>query len=120
MRLLVLDFLAGQNSAVSLTALELGMKRTDRVTLYRTLKTFEERGLAHAIDDGSGAVKYALCQDECTAGRHNDRHIHFHCSNCMDTCCLPAALIPAIQLPQGFRNDQMSLVVQGLCAACNK
>jgi Fur family ferric uptake transcriptional regulator len=42
-RLVVLDFLLKQNNAVSLTNIELNLENTDRVTLYRTIKTFEEQ-----------------------------------------------------------------------------
>src|SRR4051812_31254465 len=39
MRLLVLDFLEKQSTAVSLTDMELAMDPLDRVTLFRTVKT---------------------------------------------------------------------------------
>ena len=54
MRLVVFDFLLKQSAALSLTDLELGMGKTDRVTVYRTIRTFEEHGLVHRIDDGFG------------------------------------------------------------------
>ena len=66
MRLLVLDYLRQQKAAVSLNNLESFFHRSDRITLYRTLKTFEVKGLVHHIDDGSGSVKYALCPEDCT------------------------------------------------------
>ncbi|HWZ05000.1 MAG TPA: hypothetical protein VNX40_15390, partial [Mucilaginibacter sp.] len=64
MRLLVLDFLLNQNAAISLSDIEKGLTPADRITIYRTLKTFEEKGLVHAIDDGTCSPKYALCLDE--------------------------------------------------------
>lgn len=66
MRLLVLDFLTRNRSAVSLADLEESFDRSDRTTLYRTLKTFLEHGLVHQIHDESGTAKYALCAEECT------------------------------------------------------
>ncbi|MDX5483056.1 MAG: transcriptional repressor, partial [Hymenobacteraceae bacterium] len=60
MRLLVLEFLSKQQAAVSLNDLEAAFHRADRSTLYRTLKTFEEKGVVHSIADGTGSVKYAL------------------------------------------------------------
>ena len=59
MRLLVLGYLLKQAAAISLNDLETYFHRSDRITLYRTLKTFEEKGLVHKIDDGTGSVKYA-------------------------------------------------------------
>ncbi len=62
MRELVLDILTVQTAAISLSDLEQNFHKSDKVTLYRTLKTFEEKKLIHSIDDGTGAVKYALCK----------------------------------------------------------
>ena len=45
----------------------------DRVTVYRTLKTFLDKGLIHKVLDDEGALKYALCNEACTtAGHHHD------------------------------------------------
>ncbi|GAA4303932.1 Fur family transcriptional regulator [Compostibacter hankyongensis] len=120
MRLLVLDFLLQQETAVSLADLEKNMAHSDRVTLYRTLKTFEEKGLAHRIEDGTGTVKYALCDKSCDAGRHHDLHVHFYCSCCRETFCLPRSGIPAVKLPPGFREEEISLTVKGICAKCTQ
>ena len=118
MRLLVLDFLLDQSSAISLTDIEKGMAPADRTTIYRTLKTFEEKGLVHAIDDGTGTPKYALCADECGADEHHDTHVHFFCVSCNETLCLPDSKIPALLLPNKFSALEMNLVVKGVCDQC--
>lgn len=76
MRELVLDILTEQKMAISLSDLEQKFHKSDRVTLYRTLKTFEENKLIHSIDDGTGAVKYALCKESCQC-HPEDLHVHF-------------------------------------------
>jgi Fur family transcriptional regulator, ferric uptake regulator len=118
MRLLVLDFLLKQPAAVSLNDLEVAFNRADRITLYRTLKTFEEKGLVHSITDGTGSVKYALCADSCQAQEHHDLHVHFHCNRCAETYCLPKSRIPEIPLPDNFQTEEVSLVMKGTCANC--
>jgi Fur family ferric uptake transcriptional regulator len=70
MRLLVLDSLLKQRSAISLSDLEKALETADRITIYRTLKTFEDKGLIHIIDDGTGSPKYALCLEDCNASKH--------------------------------------------------
>lgn len=65
MRLLVLEALLNRNTAISLSDLEKELEKSDRVTLFRTLKTFQEKGLVHSIDDGTGAPKFALCEEGC-------------------------------------------------------
>jgi Fur family transcriptional regulator, ferric uptake regulator len=119
MRLLVLDLLLKQNSAISLSDIEKGLEPADRTTIYRTLKTFEEKGLTHIIDDGTGSPKYALCLEECDDHEHHDLHVHFYCTLCKETFCLPNSKIPTISLPNGFTATEMNLVVKGVCNKCN-
>ncbi|PRY08339.1 hypothetical protein CLV24_12126 [Pontibacter ummariensis] len=52
MRLIVLETLQKQIAAVSLQDLETAFAKADRITIYRTLKTFEENRLVHSIEDG--------------------------------------------------------------------
>jgi Fur family ferric uptake transcriptional regulator len=118
MRLLVLNALLKQNSAISLSDIEKLLEPADRVTIYRTLKTFEEKGLVHMIDDGSGSPKYALCHEACDAGQHHDMHVHFYCLNCKETFCLPNSKIPDILLPGNFTSLEMNLLVKGVCSKC--
>ena len=117
-RFLVLDFLLKNPIAYSLSDLENEFEHSDRTTLYRTLKTFEEKGLIHNIQDGTGATKYALCADDCKDGVHDDLHLHFYCNECRETFCLPAIKIPEISLPKHFISQEFSLVAKGTCAKC--
>ena len=41
-------------------------EKFDRVTIYRTLQTFLEKGIIHTIPTPDNSVLYALCKDECT------------------------------------------------------
>ncbi|WP_214225679.1 transcriptional repressor [Pedobacter sp. B4-66] len=119
MRLLVLEFLTKQSAAISLNDLEKGMAPSDRITLYRTLKTFEEKGLVHSIEDGTGATKYALCEEDCDGENHHDLHVHFYCNTCKETFCLPNTQIPDISLPVNFLRQEMNLIIKGICDQCN-
>jgi len=118
MRLLVLEFMLKQSAAISLRDLEKGLEPSDRITLYRVLKKFEEKGLVHSIDDGSGASKYALCAADCGAGHHHDLHVHFFCNACKETSCLPKSNIPQVILPEGFLSEEVNLMVKGTCNKC--
>lgn len=117
MRDLVLKVLTEQKSAISLSDLEYTFEKADRVTLYRTLKTFEENKLIHSIDDGSGSVKYALCVDSCMC-HPEDLHVHFKCTKCHETYCLNDIPIPVISLPLGFELKTINMVVKGVCSNC--
>src|SRR5438045_2573080 len=82
MRIVVLDFLLKNKRTFSLKDLESALESTDRVTLFRTLKTFEDHKIVHSIDDGTGSIKYALCEDSCDCDYPQDIHVHFHCKVC--------------------------------------
>ena len=117
MRQLVLSVLTDRTTAISLPDLEKKFEKVDRTTLYRTLKTFEENKLIHSIDDGSGAVKYALCLDKCEC-QPDDLHVHFSCIECNHIYCLNDLSIPSINLPHGFQLDSVNMVMKGRCPNC--
>ena len=119
MRLLVLQFLLNKKSAISLTDVEDYFVKSDRTTLYRTLKTFVESELTHKIDDGTGITKYALCEENCHCEINTDLHLHFHCKLCNETSCLTDHKIPNISLPKNFIAEDVNLVVKGICDKCN-
>lgn len=118
MRLVVLDFITKHNHAVSLKDLELGLESTDRVTLFRTLKTFQDHKILHSIDDGTGSIKYAICTDTCECDYPQDIHVHFHCKVCNETQCLPKVKIPAINIPGNYYSEEANVVVKGICNKC--
>lgn len=120
MRPLVLQFLLHKKVAVSLTNIEKYFDNSDRTTLYRTLKTFEENGIVHQIDDGTGTSKYAICEEHCNCEVDTDLHLHFHCTSCNDTVCLTEHKIPHINLPEGFVANDVNLVVKGICDKCSR
>ena len=93
-------------------------EKFDRVTVYRTLQTFVEKGIIHAIPTADNSIRYALCKDECSEGHHHDHHIHFVCSRCETTYCLDNVVTPAINLPQGYVSSHIEVVVEGICKDC--
>ena len=119
MRLLISKFLAGKKVAVTLSDIENAFAKADRTTLYRTLKTFEEKAIVHQIDDGTGITKYAMCEEGCNCEMERDLHLHFHCNNCGETVCLTEHKIPQIKVPDGFVSENVNLVVKGICDKCS-
>ena len=90
----------------------------DRVTVYRTLQTFVEKGIIHLIPTTDNSIKYALCKNDCAPGHHHDNHVHFICDECEKTICLDDVTIPAVKLPRGFTPQHAEMVVTGLCVDC--
>ncbi|MBX2899305.1 MAG: transcriptional repressor [Cyclobacteriaceae bacterium] len=90
----------------------------DRVTVYRTLKTFLDKGVIHKVLDDEGSLKYALCTDPCSTAEHHHEHVHFKCEVCGQTNCLESVVIPQVDLPKGFSIKEMNLLIQGRCSNC--
>jgi Fur family transcriptional regulator, ferric uptake regulator len=93
-------------------------EKFDRVTVYRTLQTFVEKGIIHAIPTADNAVRFALCRDDCREGHHLDHHIHFICDRCGNTYCLDDIVTPEINLPKGYAAGHVEVVVEGICNNC--
>ena len=92
-------------------------EKFDRVTVYRTLQAFVEKGIIHTIPTPDNAIRYALCKD-CTEGHHHDNHVHFVCSSCHKTFCLDDVVSPNIQLPEGYAASDVQVVINGTCREC--
>jgi len=93
-------------------------EKFDRVTIYRTLQTFVDKGVIHTIPTADNSIRYALCKDDCSEGHHHDHHIHFVCDNCGNTYCLDDIVTPDIKLPKGYSAEHVEVVVEGICKNC--
>jgi Fur family ferric uptake transcriptional regulator len=91
---------------------------TDRITLYRTLKSFEESGLVHRVRDLTDIIRYASCSIECSAHAHFDNHVHFKCTACEHIYCLNQVAIPAVALPDKFEAQSRDYLLAGVCREC--
>jgi Fur family transcriptional regulator, ferric uptake regulator len=94
-------------------------EKFDRVTIYRTLQTFVEKGIVHTIPTADNAVLYALCKD-CSEHHHHDDHVHFVCTNCNSTICLDNIVTPEINLPEGYEADSVQVLIRGKCKKCSE
>ena len=112
----VLDKASG---ALSSSDIESELNGVDRITLYRTLLSFEESGLVHHSVDAAGQKKYALCADHCDEHEHHHDHVHFHCTKCGLTECMENELPTGLQLPDGYYVSEVQFNVMGVCPRCH-
>jgi len=94
-------------------------EKFDRVTIYRTLQTFVDKGIIHTIPTADNSIRYALCKDDCSGGHHHDHHVHFVCQGCGHTYCLDDVVTPGINLPKGYKASHTEVVVEGICKNCS-
>lgn len=119
-RIEILELFLKKPQAVSHSNLEaILLNKFDRVTIYRTLNSFEEKGIIHKIFDSSGIAKYALCHHNCTEEAHHDEHVHFNCTECGNTFCIESARIPEITIPEKYKAISVYLIAEGICDTCS-
>lgn len=118
-RVQVLDLFSQGSAAVDMEFIEKSLGKFDRITLYRTIKTFLEKGLIHEIHLGD-VKKYALCDHECGGDHaHHHEHVHFHCKVCKDVFCLDVDALPHISIPN-YQIEQTEIQLRGVCKQCKK
>ncbi len=112
-------FLSHTGKAITNEMIEEALGDHDRITLYRTLKSFEDRGIIHIAMDGNAHARYALCGQSCGADHHHDAHAHFHCDQCGNTTCLedmPERFEKYV--PQGYQVNEIQVTFSGVCTQC--
>lgn len=88
--------------------------RVDRVTVYRVLEWLTSVGLAHKIAGDDRIWRY-----KSHGGRGDEVHAHFKCSRCGTVFCLDdMSTAFALNLPPGYRSEQVELTIRGRCAGC--
>ena len=92
-RLMIFRAMWRGDEAVSLMQLEHILHTIDKSTISRALNLFLLHGLIHAIDDGSGSVKYAVDGD--LERDDDEEHTHFACVKCGRTFCMKQVWLPA-------------------------
>ncbi len=115
----VLSLFIENDVAISHQDIEKSILDIDRITLYRTLKSFEEKGVIHKAVDGTDTSKYALCEAKCDEGHHHDDHVHFHCEDCGNTFCVDDIEVPRMESPQGYSIRSTHVILSGKCKKCH-
>lgn len=116
-RIVILKELMHAGSPLSLTELETRLETLDKSSIFRAVTIFANKGVVHAIEDGSGQIKYEFCRGEegCSI---DDMHVHFHCERCHRTICFSEMPVPIVNLPDGFVKESVTYVIKGICDRC--
>lgn len=114
----ILAVLQGSVHALSHTEIEKSLpSHLDRITVYRTLQSFMKKGLIHTVTDPhSRAAKYLYNNPGLP-----EQHAHFKCRLCNILICLdsPIPISKSMDMPDGYRAELYSLVIEGLCDRCS-
>lgn len=117
----VLRVLRESKHAISVQDIEEKLIDFDRITLYRTIKSFIQNGVVHEIVMSGDVKKLALCDDVCNHedGVHEHQHIHFQCRKCSEIYCVEVDDLPQIKIP-GFIIEDKEIQARGICNKCGK
>ena len=93
----------------------------NKVTVYRSLESFENKGLIHQVPCKNNLKRYSLCREnECNASAHSHNHGHFICYACNQTFCLEGIKSPEVISMKGFYVQELKLTAEGYCQDCYK
>jgi Fur family ferric uptake transcriptional regulator len=95
-------------------------EKADRVTLFRLLHDFEQKGIIHKALDIKGVSVYAYCHHTCNEHGHSHHtHGHFQCKQCDSVFCMNQAEIMLNSMPTGFIIDKIEMTMYGICKECS-
>jgi Fur family transcriptional regulator, ferric uptake regulator len=123
-RIDVLDVLLSARVALSHADIteKLKGKEIDKVTLYRTLNSFTEKGLTHKVATDDRNWLYAIFDEDLLHPETEHYHAHFVCNKCEKIYCLPVEennVMNRNSVNRGFRVMSTEVRLHGLCPICN-
>lgn len=118
-RLEVLEAFRSSSNPLSAEQLESALGKFDRITLYRTIKTFIDKGVIHEVLIAGESKKMALCSSDCSGDNHihHLEHLHFFCENCKETYCVDIDKLPSINIPNHLISS-FEIQAKGTCENC--
>ena len=117
LRMALLEIISSLGKAISYQEIQNSLINFDRITLYRTLNTFIERGILHKIILEDHQSFYALCSIECSTEGHQNQHVHFQCNQCKEVSCLETKEPIQLAISNHFVDD-IEITASGLCQEC--
>jgi Fur family transcriptional regulator, ferric uptake regulator len=126
-RLRVLEVLAEPGEAIDAQEVErrAALPAADRVTIYRTLNTLVDAGLAHRVDPGDRIYRFSLTSHaHCEGEHHHHEHLHMVCDTCGSVRCLDDAevivqtRVKGQATPRRLRVFSGEGTLHGICERC--
>jgi len=94
---------------------EPGCRGLDRVSVYRALRAFVEKGLAYRLVTEDRVGRFVAS----SRARSHPRHPHFLCRRCGKLECLTRIRMPTLTPRRiGHRVEKQSWLLEGVCTAC--
>lgn len=117
----LINIFTKRNFALSQKEIEDELGDFDRITLYRTLKLFQEKEVLHCVNIHD-EKKYALCKSDCSSDDHVHMHDHLHlyCKKCKNVFCVELkSNFPQVEA-KNVQIDHLEIQATGICENCTK
>ncbi len=121
-RLMVLTILLESDHPLTAKEVYEGLCREhtlNRVTVYRILDLFAEKGVVSKISTGERSFCYCACIE-----RRRQGHCHFHCTRCGKVECIDKELLAldeeAVKNRLALDVQHIELRLDGVCTACRE
>ncbi len=88
----------------------------DRSTVFRTLQLFIRKKIIYRVPASDNVKRYLLQRDE--QGHTRVSHSSFICSRCGNVTPIDTVVAPRVRLPKGFKQQNLEIVINGLCQLC--
>ena len=93
----------------------------DKVTLYRTLNNFHEKGIIHKVATEDRNWLYAILIEDESKPEPDHSHAHFVCDDCEKIFCFPLSTATnesVRSIKHGFLVKEQEIRLHGLCPSC--
>ena len=115
-RVALLEILMSSHKAFTLSEIEKELTvAIDRVTVYRTLQSYEVSGLVVKMVNRKGICMYMYNHE-----RHNGSfvHPHLHCKSCEKVICLPSLPKEYMDNISKHKVTEIYFLMEGVCSEC--
>ncbi len=83
-----------------------------RVSVFRNLNLFTEKGIILRIPGADRINRYVLQEDDKTA------YSYFICRNCKKVILIKTIAPARVKLPKGYSQQNMMIWISGICKTC--
>lgn len=119
-RITVFKLITESKTALSVSVI---MKQSeillDRISVYRTLKYFLQKGIVEVVPNNKGNARYILASaNKKTVKNSFSKCAYFICSSCQHTELILAPVNIKLALLTKHQVSKYSLIIEGLCSSC--
>lgn len=119
-RIAVFKLLTESKTALSVcTIMKQSESLLDRISVYRALKYFSQKGIVEIVPNNKGNASYILASiNKKIVKRKNNKSAYFVCSSCQQTEIILEPIVVNLDLLTNRRIRNYKLIIEGLCISC--